>query len=402
MLRPKPGAAAAPKRKVIASGIADLPANAVSIRILIQKQRLKEALKVADAVLVRYPKDYEVAMQRARLLFWLGKKAAAEKQAVAVYRADRFNADSLRLVGEIRAERGDVPGAVRAYREAQLRGDADVVLVYRLITLYMQLRRPDLALAQLRPGMKLPEHLQRKLAEYQYPVSLQLLGGMTFYQDQQWERLQASLAYRWSPMFAVVGGMHGERRGADRIGYQTFAQLFFDADAFSGDLRFAWAPEPSDFLPPLDIWLEGSVSLSKFAIGLWARYANYPVAPLYSLGPYLTFYFGNWEVRPGYLLIWRGFTRRGATGQIGHTVFLRTRWDYNPTAAFLLWGYWGQEAVFGGRTLLLPDESGLSAVIGWEKWFTPRWGVRALGTWTSIFTLNDDLWDVVLAARARW
>ena len=374
----------------------------MTIRILIQKQRFKEALTVATGVLKRYPKDYEVAMQRARLLFWLGHKGKAERQAVAVYRADRFNAAALRLVGEIRAERGDVRGTVRAYREAQLRGDADVVLVYRLITLYMELRRPDLALAQLRPGMKLPDHLQRKLAEYQYPVSAQVLAGLTFYQDQMWERAQASLGYRWSPMFSAVGGLHAERRGVDRVAYQTFAQLFFDADAFSGDLRFAWAPEPSDFMPPLDIWLEGSLSLSKFAIGLWARYANYQVAPLYSLGPYLTFYFGNWELRPGYLLVWRGLTRRGATGQIGHTVFLRSRWDYNPTAALLLWGYLGQEAVFGNRTLRIADESGVSVVVGWEKWLTARWGLRTLATWTRMFNLNNDLWDVVLAARARW
>jgi len=401
VLRPRLKRVKATPRKVEASGIGNLPGNAVTIRILLQKKQYASALKVANRVLKRYPKDLEVAMQRARLLFWTGHKRAAEQQAVRVYRADRFNTEALRLVGEIRAQRNDLRGAVRAYREAQLRGDGDVVLVYRLISLYMELRRPDLALAQLRPGMELPEHLQRRIAEYQYPLGLQLLGGLTFYQGSTWQRIQGSVSYRWSPMFALLGGLHAESRAADRVGYQTFAQLFFDIWRFSGDLRFAWSPTPSDFLPPLDIWLSGAFSFTKFAVGIWGRYAAYQISPLYSLGPYLTFYLGNWEIRPGYLLVWRGETRRGKPGQIGHTIFLRGRWDYDPSSALLLWGYWGEEAVFGNRTLQIADESGLSLVVGWERWLTARWGLRALVTYTNIFNLDGDLWDVVLAVRTR-
>ncbi len=401
VLRPKLKRVKATPRKVIPSGVGNLPGNAVAIRILFQKKQYATALKVADRVLKQYPKDLEVAMQRARLLFWTGRKRAAEQQAVRVYRADRFNTEALRLVGEIRAERSDLRGAVRAYREAQLRGDGDVVLVYRLITLYMELRRPDLALAQLRPGMELPEHIERRLAEYQYPLGLQLLGALTFNQGITWQRLQGSISYRWSPMFALLGGLHAESRAADRVGYQTFAQLFFDIWRVSGDLRFAWAPEPSDFLPPLDIWLSGSFSFTKFALGLWGRYAAYQVSPMYSVGPFATLYVGNWEVKSGYLLVWRGETRRGKLGQIGHTIFAKGRWDYTPTTALLLWGYLGQEAVFGNRTLQISDESGLSLVVGWERWFTARWGLRALGTWTTIFNLEHDLWDVALAVRTR-
>lgn len=401
VVRPDKPRTPVPPKQLMESGVDNMPANAVSIRGLIIAKRLDDALKVADIVLTTHPNDVEVGMQRARLLFWRGQLGEAEKQAVHVYRNDRFNREALRLVGEIRSERGDLKGAVRAYREAQLRGDADIVLVFRLIHLYLELDRPDLALAQLRPGMQLPDELARMLAAHLYPWTAQVLGGVTLYGDDVWRRAGASLGYRWSPMLTVLGGAQAEQRTGDRVGFQTFAQIFVTAGRFAGDLRFAWSPQTGDFLPPIDTWLSGAFSFDKFALGLWGRYANFEISPLYSVGPFAVLYFGNWELKPGYLLVWRGETPRGGGGQVGHTVFLKSRWDYDANSAFLFWAYYGEEAVFNERTVRIPDESGLSLVVGWEKWLTARWGVRLMGTWTTPFNLADNFWDLVVAVRVR-
>ena len=154
-----------------------LPANAVTIRSLIGQKRLRKALKVAEMVLRREPRNVEVGMQKARLFYWLKRTDAAEKQATEVYKLDRHNTDALRLVGDIRLQRGDEPGAIRAYREAILRGAADYDLRLRLMDLYIGADRPDLAQVLLRPGMELPDELAWRLARALYRLN-QLINGL--------------------------------------------------------------------------------------------------------------------------------------------------------------------------------------------------------------------------------
>jgi hypothetical protein len=198
-----------------------------------------------------------------------------------------------------------------------------------------------------------------------------------------------------------MAGAVGEQRASDRFAYQALSQLFFNFEPIHGDIRLAYAPTTGDFLPPLDVWLKGAWKLGPYMPGLWLRYANYAISPLYSAGPFVTMYLGAFEVQPGYLLVLRGPTRRGETGQIGHTVFVRSRWEYASRSALLLWSYLGQEAVFNNRTLRAADESGLSLVVGWERWMSPRWGLRAMATVTTAFELEEDIVDLMVAVKGR-
>lgn len=385
-----------------AKGVEDLPANAITVRSLIVQRRLPQALQVAEVVLRRYPNDLEVAMQRARLLFWLGKPKAAEKAAVTLYKRDRRNHAALRLVGEIRQRRGDRRGAIRAYREAQLRGDPDVVLAVRLISLYLDIRQPDLALAQVRPGMPLSDELAFRLANARYPWRVEAWAGMTLFNGQKWQRGMANAAYTWSPRLTLMGGVSVEDRGPDRLGVQLISQLFFSTENITGDVRLALAPMQGGYLPAADAWAEAAYRVHKrFAVGLWARYASYQVAPLYTIGPYIPIYLGRLTLKPGYLFVVRGLTVAGDLGQIGHTVFLRARWQHNNHTAVFAWTFWGQEAVFNNRTVYGADESGPSLVLGWDQWLGARVGFRLMGTAYRHLELGVTMWDVIASVRFR-
>ncbi len=385
-----------------AAGLEGLPANAVTVRSLIVQKRLPEALRMADAVLRRYPNDMEVALQRARLLFWLGKPKRAEKAAVALYRRDNRNFGALRLVGDIRQQRGDKRGAIRAYREAQLRGDPDVALALRLISLYLAIGEPELALAQLRPGMDLPDEMAFQLGRARHPWLLQAWGGLTHFNGQTWRRVAADATYTWSSRLSLYGGLSLEDRGPDRLGVQASAWLFFTGDKVVGDVRLAWSPLTGGYLPPIDIWGEAAYRFHKrFSVGLWARYANYEVSPLYTIGPYVPIYLGKLTLKPGYLLVVRGPTVAGDLGQVGHTFFFRSRWEQSIRTAFFAWFYYGQEAVFNNRSVYGPDESGPSLVVGWDQWFGDRWGIRLMGTVYRQLEVGATMFDVLAALRLR-
>ena len=396
--------------------IAGLALNAITVRNLILQQKFQLALKVAEAVLVRYPKDYEVHMQRARLLFWLGRVDEGEAAAVAVYKADRQNTDALRLVAQIRESRNDSGGAIRAWREAQLRGDGDIRIAIRLVALYLAIGRPDLARGQVRPGMELPDELDRHLTIAENPWLLQGLVGLSLYQGDIWRRAETTLAYTWSRQLTLNVGLYGEQRDRTVVpaaqaggggitttstGYAAYAQLFFEVSKLSGDVRLFFAPDSGGFLPPIDLWAEGAWNFGKFAVGIWARYANFEISPLWTIGPYVPIFLGRLTLQPGYLFVGRGQGPEGQLGQIGHTFFLRSRFDFDSRDAAFAWLYWGQEVVFTNRTVSAPDESAVSLVVGWDHWFTHRFGIRAMGTVLQQIELGNRWWDVALAARVR-
>lgn len=393
-----------------------LALNAITVRNFILQRNFRMALKVAEAVLVRYPNDHEVHMQRARLLFWLGRVDEGEAAAVAVYKADRRNTDALRLVAQIRETRNDPGGAIRAWREAQLRGDGDIRIAVRLVALYLQIGRADLARGQVRPGMELPDELERQLTIAENPWLLQGLVGLSAYQGDLWTRGEATLGYTWSRQLTLNVGLYGEQRDRTVVpiaqiggagvtttltGYAAYAQLFFEVARISGDVRAFFAPQTGTFLPPIDLWAEGAWHFRRFAVGIWARYANFEISPLWSIGPYVPIFLGRLTLQPGYLFVGRGKGPEGQVGQIGHTVFLRSRWDFDSRDAAFAWLYWGQEVVFTNRTVSAPDESAVSLVVGWDHWFTHRFGIRAMGTVLQQLELGDRWWDVAVAARVR-
>ncbi|HAN31406.1 MAG TPA: hypothetical protein DCQ06_07395 [Myxococcales bacterium] len=394
-----------PKRTGVASGVQGMermPANAITVRTLITENRLKAALAMAEVVLKRYPDDEEVALQRARLLFWTGAPKKAEHSAVAIYRKNDRSFGALRLVGDIRQERGDVRGAIRAYREAQLRGDPDVRLAIRLIDMYLTIGDSALALAQVRPGMKLPDDLELRLANARHPWRAEVWAGMTSFNGQLWRRTLASATYTWSSRLALFAGFSAEDRGVGRLGTQASIWLFFDTGDVQGDIRAAWAPSTGGYLPPIDVWAEAAVRINaNVAVGLWARYANYEVSPLYTIGPYVPLSFGKLSVRPGYLVVVRGPTIAGDLGQVGHTFFVRNRWQQSARTAFFAWLYYGQEVVFNNRSVYGPDESGPSVVLGWDQWFSTRFGLRLIGTAYHQTDLGATMWDLNVALRVR-
>lgn len=397
----QPSAGPSGRADVGAGGDLDgLPLNAITIRSLIMQQQLRRALVVADAVLQRYPNDLEVQMQRARLLFWLGDAESAETAAVAVYNADKHNAEALRLVAQIRESRDDKAGAIRAYREAQLRGDGDVRIAIRLISLYLDIDQPDLARAQIRPGMVLPDELERRMLMNDKRWLLQGLAGLSFYRGDTWERLEGSVGYTWSPRLALVGALYGEQRVNDR-GWAMWSQLFFSASRLTGDVRLSISPDTGGFLPTMDAWGEASWNFGRFAIGLWGRYANFEVSPLWTVGPYVPIFLGRLTVKPGYLLVGRGAGPEGQIGQIGHTFYLRSRFDFDIRRAVFAWFYWGQEVVFTNRTLSAPDESAVSLVVGYDHWFHHRYGIRLMGTALHQLDAGRQWFDIALMLRAR-
>lgn len=382
-----------------------LPANAVTIRSLISRKKLRKALKVTDMVLKRRPRNTEVGMQRARILYWLKRTEQSERQATAVYRIDRYNTQALRLVGDIRLQRGDTRGAIRAYREAVLRGDAEYDLRLRLIDLYIGIDRADLAESLLRPGMLLPDELAWRLARalYKWEV-LAFAAGTAFMAPgvtHLWQRAQASMAYAWNKEVTLMLGVNGERRGVDRTGSQVIGQLFFNRGRLSGDMRLALSPLPSDFLPAVDGWAEAIYDFGRFGLGGWIRYASYPIAQQISLGPYAQVVLGRVTIKPGYLLVIRGELD---DPQFDSTLFLRTRYQHSVHTALFSWLYYGQESVFTARRrLLAPDESALALVAGADHWFGMRWGLR--GMVTAVQYLQGDqstLVEFLLAVRARF
>lgn len=399
-----------------AGPLAGLALNAITVRTLILQQKLALALQVAEAVLQRYPKDTEVQMQRARLLFWLGRGEEAEAVAVGVYKADGRDTEALRLVAQIRESRQDVPGAIRAWREAQLRGDGDVRIAVKLIALYMQIDRPDLARGQVRPGMEVPDELDRELTLSERPWLAQGLLGLSLYKEDLWQRAELTGGYRWSRQLTLTAGLYGEQRATtitsggaagttvNSTAYGAFAWLFFEVLKLSGDVRLFVAPETGGYLPPVDVWAEGAWNFGKFGLGLWARVATYEIAALWSIGPYLPIYLGRLTLTPGYLFVGRGTgPESGITelGQVGHTFYLRSRFDFDVRDALYAWLYVGQEVVFTNRTLSAPDESSVSLVVGWDHWFNHRFGIRFMGTALHMLQLGNQWYDLAFAARVR-
>ena len=382
-----------------------LPANSVTVRSLVSRKRLLKALKVADMVLRREPRNGEVGMQRARLLYWLKRTDHAEKQATAVYRWNRYNTEALRLVGDIRLGRKDVHGAIRAYREAILRGDADYNLRLRLIDLYIGIDQPELANALLRPGMELPDELAWRLARALYRFQVEAyVAGTTFVTPSVthfWQKAQLSASYVWSKNITWLAGVYGERRAVERVGSQLFGQMFFEYGRLSGDARLAFSPAPSDFLQSIDGWLEGAYNFGNFALGGWACYASYPTSPQLSIGPYAQFILGRLSIKPGYLFVLRGDFN---DPQLDSTLFLRARYQMTVQTAAFAWLYLGQESVFATqRRLLAPDESAVALVLGAERWFGMRWGVRGMFTVVQFVAGGGGtLAELLIAARARF
>jgi len=336
----------------------------------------------------------------------MGRKKDAEKQAVEVYKIDRHHTDALRLVGDIRLGRKDVRGAIRAYREAVLRGDPDVALKFRLIDLYISVNRPDLARALVRPGMVLPDELAWHLARAENRWRAEGFGAATTFrtntQAQWWQRGQLSLSYTWSPQYTFLAGLYAERRGENRTGTQLVGQLFYGLGRLAGNARIAFSPVLSDFLPTVDAWLDGAYNFGKFAIGGWGRYASYALSPLISLGPFVQFNMGRFLLKPGYLLVVRGDVF--GDPQFDSTLYIKGRWQMTMKSAAFAWLYYGQEAAFTQRRrLLAPDESAASIVLGADHWFTFRWGLR--GMFTYMHYLRDDgglIAELLIALRARF
>ena len=382
-----------------------LPANSVTVRSLVARKKLLKALAVAEMVLRREPRNTEVGMQRARVLYWLKRMKEAEAQATAVYKMDRYNTDALRLVGDIRLQRGDKRGAIRAYREAILRGDPEYDLRLRLIDLYVVIDRPDLAQTLLRPGMDLPDELGWRLAKALYRWQAQaFIAGAAFMGPggtSYWQRAQLAASYTWNTHITMMGGVYGERRAANRAAGQVFGQLFFNYGRLSGDARLALSPIPSDFLPSIDGWLEGAYNFGKFALGGWARYASFPVAPQLSLGPYAQLMLGRLSLKAGYLLVIRGDFN---DPQLDSTIFARARWQFTVQSAVFAWLYYGQESVFTQRRrLLAPDESAVALVLGADRWLNMRWGLRGMVTMVQYLEGSAPFFiELLIAARARF
>lgn len=376
----------------------DPPVDVASVRALIEQGRLGEARSVVDAILARSPDNLEARMRSARLYLWDDDVQRAEREVRSVVAADAFHAEGWRLLSNIQVRTDRVPEAVESLRRAQLCGADDVGLRLRLIDLYLQIDRPDLAQLQLLPGMPIPPELEDDLARRRHPVTLDAFVAATSYRDEVWTRARAGAAWNTNRHLTLYGAAGVEQRPA-ATAFRATAQAYLRYGRLASTFSATWTPNAPFFLPPLNLWADiGLGVLDNLQVGLWGRYANYEVADLYAIGPIISLVLGRWKFSPGYLLVVRAAP---AGAQYDHTIYGKIRFEQSNRTAWFLWAYLGQEAVFTARSVGIADESNFSTVFGFDHWLNTRWGLRAMLTWWEQLRIEGRGIEALLAVRVR-
>ncbi len=381
-----PALAAAPPP----AGEADLSA----VQALVRGRHFDRALAMTEAILTDHPRDDEVRLQRARLLFWRGRNDEAVTEATAVWERNHFDTGAILLLAQVQLVRRDFDQAVRWYREAQLRGEADPMIVQRLVWLYLQLGDPAAARRQIRPGVTIPEELDAMLAKAERPWLVEGLYGITLWGTQIWHRGQASAVYQFNPSLALLGGLVAEDRTLSTA-YGLLSELYFQRAPFGGTVHLGVHPVTGDFLPVFDAWLDVRAFITDhFLLGAWLRYAQYTQGVI-SVGPQATIIAGRLSLTPGLLFVFQ------TTGQMGYTAFAKARWQHSVRQAWFMWAYLGQDGAFSARALTSLDESLFSLVVGTDQWFSNRWGIRVLATMIQPLSTGVTAWDLVVSLRGR-
>lgn len=383
-----------------------------SITKLIHEGQFAQALVEVDALLKKSPHDDELLVKRARLLYWLDRREEAKQALAPVLVRYPDDMEVRELDAQIKLSAGDLAGALKQYRVMEAAGDGRPELHQRIIDLGLQLEEYDAVAQSLKYGGVLSAEQEMAYAKITHPWFADVGGTLTLDQRQVgansfWPRTDAHIGRRLNKRWAVLAGFIWEQRysGAElQRSWAPKAELYFGAWRLDGMLHVEGSYERK-FMPVIDVRADLALSIVKaFSLGLYGRFARYmPIGGTnfnaWTLAPNLIFYVKDWTIQPGYMLI---HVPLATTSKLYyHTGFLKARWEPTPRWMAFAWLFAGTDPTYLER-FGVTTATGISAVLGAEHWWTPRFGTRlSIGRNQPFDSKNDAYSDITLVLRGR-
>jgi hypothetical protein len=362
-------------RKVVEPPVVVVRTPAQSVRSLIRKGKFVEALAEIDKLLAVSPHDDEVRVQRARLLYWLNRRAEAETELRGLRARHPADLDVLELLARVRLASGDSRGALEVYLQMEAVGGVSPQIHQRIVDLLVEAGESAKARQALALGGVLSDEQELRLARQERPWTADLGSSLTLHKGQYWPRVEAMAGRRLTSALTLAGGAVYERRDvAEAVSGKLEAYLsFWRVDA----MAHLSGSASGTFLPRVDARVDGAVGVwrQKLSLGLYGRFAHYQYANLLSGGPYLQANWRRWTLTPGFFLNETSYAN--LPSRLDPTGYLKLRWEQSARTAWILWGYWGRDQTFVERFGATETGEAVSAVLGVDHWWTGRWGTRA-------------------------
>ena len=378
---------------------------------LIRAGQFAEALVETEALLLKAPKDDELRLQKARLLYWLDRRGEARSLLTELQASHPDDVEVRELDAQLRLADGDLPGALAQYRWLQVAGDGRPELHQRIIDLALELEQAEAVAQALKFGGSLSPEQEMTFARLVHPWFSDVAVGTTLHSGIAWWRGDVHLGRRLSKRFSVLAGGIIEQRyaGQELERAESFkGELFFGFSRLDGMLHVEGSPNRT-FLPAIDGRLDVTMSLVKaLSLGLYGRYAAYRTpetsqtlaSSAWTLAPNLVLYVNEWTLQPGYMLVHLRPNPRG-NQEYFHTGYAKVRWEPSVRWSAFAWLYLGTDPTFIER-YGVTTATGTSFVLGGEHWWTPRWGTRLSASRIQPFdSRNDPYTDVTLVLRGR-
>ncbi len=373
-----------------------------TIRKLIEDQRFDEALQQLETRLSANPLDDEALLQHARILYWKGQWPRAEREVQDVLGRHPVDRDALELQAQLRMARGDLGGAVTLLRKIQDLGDDRPEVQQRIVDLLVEIEDTQAVREALTRGGALTQEQQQRLARIDHPILADAGLGSTWHGAQWWPRVEGALGYRLGAPLTLAGGVIAEQRNFHHLptdawsakleGYMTLGKT-------TAMLHVSGSPSGA-FLPAIDLRSDGSYAFTpSFGAGLWLRLAHYapkgedPATPI-TVGPYLTFTRGPWQIAPGWLFLARN------PGGWNHTAFIKFRYQLTARTTWFVWMYGGQDPSYIDRLNALPS-AGMTGVVGVDQWFNGQFGMRLSVSRNQPFGNFEGFTESTLSVRGR-
>ncbi len=362
-------------RKVVEPTVVVVRTPAQSVRGLIRKGKFVEALAEIDKLLAVSPHDDELRVQRARLLYWLNRRAEAETELRGLRARHPADLDVLELLARVRLASGDSHGALEAYLQMEAVGGVSPQVHQRIIDLLVEAGEADKARQALALGGVLSDEQELRLVHQERPWTADLGSSLTLHKGQYWPRVEAMAGRRVTPALTLAGGAVYEKRDvAEAVSGKLEAYLsFWRIDA----MAHLSGSASNTFLPQVDARLDGAVGVwrQKLSLGVYGRFAHYQYANLLSGGPYVQMNWRGWTLTPGFFLNETSYAN--LPSRLDPTGYLKLRWEQSARTAWILWGYWGRDQTFVERFGATETGEAVSGVFGVDHWWTGRWGTRA-------------------------
>lgn len=386
------------KAKTEGTTVVDVVAPGISVRDLIAAGRLQEALDRLDQQLKVNPADDEMRVQRARILYWKGRHADALLEAESVLLRHPADLEVLELCAQIHLAMGDLNKSLEYYMGLQAVGDNRPEIQQRVLAILLELEDVTGLDAALARGGSLDDEQQIHLAQIAHPWTADVVAGSTWHDLQLWARLDSSLGRRLSRNSTLVGGALVEQRPFGTA-FSPKLEFYGKQGRFSGMAHVSGSPSRS-FLPAFDARADASLALNEHvSAGLWLRFATYMPADAtavssLTIGPNLPISSGKFTITLGYVAVIL------FPGDVAHSAMLKLRYQHNPFIALFTWLYAGDDPNFIDRQSSKPAK-GITALVGLEHWFTPRFGMRLSATRIQPFGAFEPFTEVAFGLRGR-